>query len=83
MTWEALCTHGDSEEQVRSAVLDEFDARWPAIARSIREQLRAQGASLDVALDVAEHARRIFRVDAASQAAAIVDRMAAGASTRH
>lgn len=83
MSWEQICRHGDDEATVRRALLDEFDSRWPAIGRSIREQLRKQGASLDVALDVTEQARRIFRDDAADQAPRIMDTMAATAAPRH
>lgn len=81
--WLELCRHGDDEATVRRALLAEFDLAWPAIGRSIREQLREQGASLDVALDVTEQARRIFRADAADRAPHIVDNMSMTASPAH
>ena len=41
------------EATVRAALLAEFDLRWPAISRSIREQLLAQGSDLAAALAAA------------------------------
>jgi hypothetical protein len=83
VSWEKLCTHGDDEATVRAVLLDEFDLRWPAIARDIRAQLLDQGATLAVALDVAEQARRLFRNEQADRAPAIMDAMAASASPQH
>lgn len=81
--WEAICQHGDSEDMVRAALLDDFDNRWPAVARSIRDQLLEQGMTLDVALDVAEQVRRVFRNEAAAGAPRIVDMMAVSAKPTH
>lgn len=83
MSWEKLCSHGDSEAEVRAALVEQFDLAWPAIARSIRRQLLEQGATLAVALGVAEHARDIFRAEAADRAPHVVDAMAASASPQH
>lgn len=81
--WEEIARHGDNEATVRRALLDQFDADWPSIGKGIRDQLRAQGASLDVALDVAERARQVFRDDAAAQVPRVLDAMAATASPTH
>jgi hypothetical protein len=81
--WEALCHHGDSEATVREALLDEFDSRWPAIARSIRAQLLEQGCNMAEALTAAEQARHVFRADAAGQAPRVMANMAATAGPRH
>jgi hypothetical protein len=83
MSWDQVCRHGDSEEQVRAALLAEFDARWLDIARSIRGQLLEQGCDLAAALIAAEQARHVFRADAADQAPRVMDRMAASAAPRH
>ncbi len=83
MTWEKLCSHGDSETEVREALLSAFDLRWPVIARDIRRQLVEQGCSAAEALIAAEQARHIFRADAADQAPRIMDNMAATASPTH
>ena len=83
MTWDRLCSHGDSEEQVRAALLAEFDLRWLTIGRSIRAQLLEQGCDLATALAATEQCRHIFRTDAADQAPRIVDNMAMTAGPTH
>ncbi|HMO49362.1 MAG TPA: hypothetical protein PKB14_25475 [Rubrivivax sp.] len=81
MTWEPICTHGDSEDQVRTALRAEFDARWTSVAQSVRRQLMEQGASMHVALDVAEQLRVLFRQELEDRAPQIIDNMAATAAT--
>jgi len=83
MSWDRLCTHGDSEEQVRASLLAEFDARWLDIARSIRGQLLEQGCDLATALAAAEQARHVFRAEQGDRAPHIVDAMAASAAPQH
>jgi hypothetical protein len=83
MSRERLCTHGDDEATVRRALLDEFDSRWPAIGRSIREQLMAQGSDLAAALAAAEQCRHVFRAEQAAQVPHVMDSMAATAAPRH
>jgi hypothetical protein len=81
--WEEICRAGDSEEQVRAALLQEFDVRWLTIERDIRAQLLEQGCDLATALAAAEQCRHVFRADAGDQAPAIMDRMASTAAPRH
>jgi hypothetical protein len=83
MTWEKLCSHGDDEATVRGALLDQFDADWPEIGRSVRAQLLEQGCDMAMALEVTERARQVFRADAADRAPRVLDAMAASASPRH
>jgi hypothetical protein len=83
MSWLRVCSHGDSEADVRAALLAEFDARWLDIARSIRAQLLEQGCDIATALAATEKARHVFRADAADQTSRVMDNMAATAAPTH
>jgi hypothetical protein len=83
--WLEIARHGDSEQEIREALLLEFDQRWVGgIAQSIRRQLTEQGASLVEALSVAEQLRKILRAETSQvMVANVMDSIAASAGPRH
>jgi hypothetical protein len=83
MSWEALATHGDTIDEVRAALLDDFDHRWLAIGRDMREDLLSQGLALPEVLNLVEQMRHVFRKQQVDLAPRIIDSMAASASPRH